>query len=58
MTIEWIDSVPSDRYQATNTTARAIPNTAELSCSGTPRLSVRLSVTRVPNTLTNVTVAQ
>jgi hypothetical protein len=56
--IEWIESVPSVRYQATKIAASITANTTVLSSSGTPRLSVSSSVTSVPNTLTKVTADQ
>ena len=56
--MEWIDSVCSLRYQARKVSASRAPNRIVLASSGTPRLSVRLSVTSVPNTLTSATASQ
>jgi len=56
--IEWIDRVCSTRYQTTNVTASSAPKMRVLASSGRPRLSVRLSVTKVPKTLTSATVNQ
>ena len=54
----WIDSVRSREYQIPNTTARATANTVVLSASGTFIWSVRMSVYRVPVTLSTTTVSQ
>ena len=56
--IEWIDSVRSRAYQTAKTQARRTANTVELIQSGTPRASVRLSVSRVPTTLMSTTASQ
>src|SRR6478736_4178478 len=48
--IEWIESVPSRAYQSVNTPASSTAKTVELTQSGTPRASVRLSVSKVPTT--------
>ena len=53
-----MDSVFSLEYHARNVTARRTPKITVLAWSGTPTLSVRLSVTSVPKTLTSVTVVQ
>ena len=54
----WIDSVRSRRNQTPNTTARIAEKTAVLVASGTPRVSVRMSVYSVPVTLSTTTVSQ
>ena len=56
--IEWIDRVRSRAYQAAKTAARRTENTVELIQSGTPRASVRLSVSNVPTTLISTTASQ
>ena len=56
--IEWIDSVRSLANQAAKVRARATANPAVESTSGTPRLSFRLSVIRVPTTLMKTTASQ
>ena len=55
---DFIDRVFSLAYQAANTAASRMENTMVLVSRGTPRLSVRLSVTSVPTTLTSITVSQ
>lgn len=54
----WIESVRSVAYQRANTAARAAANTPVLTKRLTPSLSVRMSVTCVPTTLTRTTVDQ
>jgi hypothetical protein len=54
----WIDRVRSVRHQTRNTPAGAIPKTAVVTARGTPRLLVRLSLTRVPTTLISTTTSQ
>src|SRR4051812_30557270 len=54
----WVDRVRSRAYQAANVTARASANAIVVGSSETPRLSVRLSLTSVPTTLTRTTVSQ
>ena len=54
----WIERVPSVRYQAMNTAISPTKNTVVVDTRLTPRLSVRLSVTRVPTTLTRTTTVQ
>ena len=54
----WIDSVRSRAYQMPNTTASSAANAVVLIHSGTPRASVRLSVSRVPTTLISTTASQ
>ena len=54
----WIDSVRSRAYQMPKTAARSTAKTVELIHSGTPRASVRLSVSRVPTTLISTTASQ
>src|SRR2546426_11623200 len=56
--MEWMDSVFSLRYQARNVRASRTPKITLLASSGTPILSVMLSVTSVPNTLTRATASQ
>src|SRR4051812_16830651 len=56
--IEWIERVPSRAYQAAKTQASNTAKTVELSQSGTPRASVRLSVSSVPTTLISTTASQ
>src|SRR5882757_11350651 len=56
--MEWMDSVRSARYQTRKVTASSPPKISVLASSGTPMLSVRLSVTRVPKTLTSATASQ
>src|SRR3954462_4179621 len=53
-----MESVRSLEYHARKVSARRTPNATVLASSGTPTLSVRLSVTRVPKTLTSATVVQ
>ena len=54
----WIDSVRSRAYQMPKTAASSTAKTVELIQSGTPRASVRLSVSRVPTTLIRTTASQ
>jgi len=54
----WMDRVRSRAYQMPKTAARSTAKRVELIQSGTPRLSVRLSVSRVPTTLINTTASQ
>src|SRR4051794_24499741 len=56
--MEWIESVFSLKYQTENVSASAAPKTIVVTSSGTPILSVKLSVISVPNTLTSATVSQ
>lgn len=56
--MEWIDSVRSRRYQMAKTTAKATAKIVLLTASGTPRESVRVSVTSVPTTLIRTTASQ
>ncbi len=56
--IEWIESVRSRAYQAAKTAPSRRAKTVELSHSGTPRASVRLSVSNVPTTLISTTASQ
>ncbi|MDQ0777190.1 hypothetical protein QF026_005656 [Streptomyces aurantiacus] len=58
MSMLWMDSVRSLRYQAVNTIVRRTANAAVVVSSGTPMLSVRLSLTRVPTTLIRATAVQ
>jgi hypothetical protein len=54
----WIDNVRSARYQRAKTTASATAKTTVVVSSGTPALSVRLSLTRVPTMLISATASQ
>jgi hypothetical protein len=53
-----IDSVYSTRYQITNTATSVTAKKIVVTSSGTPRLSVRLSVISVPTMLTSTTASQ
>ena len=54
----WIDSVRSLAYQAAKITASATAKTTVVVTSATSKLSVRLSVMRVPTTLMSTTASQ
>ena len=54
----WIDSVRSLAYQAAKTPARTKLKTTVVVTSETPKLSVKLSVIRVPTTLISTTASQ
>jgi hypothetical protein len=54
----WIDRVRSLRYQNAKVATRARLKARVLIWSGTPRLSVRLSVIKAPTTLMANTVSQ
>jgi hypothetical protein len=54
----WMDRVRSRAYQVPNTAASSTLNTVVLIHSGTPRASVRLSVSSVPTTLISTTASQ
>lgn len=54
----WIDTVRSRAYQMEKTVARRTASTSELSQSGTPWASVRLSVSSVPTMLIRTTGSQ
>ena len=54
----WIDSVFSLAYQTPKVAASAAAKTPVVTFSGMPKLSVRLSVIRVPTTLINTTETQ
>ncbi len=56
--MEWMDSVRSREYQRPKTTASRTEKVTELIHSGTPRASVRLSVSSVPTTLISTTESQ
>ena len=56
--IEWIDRVCSLAYQAAKVPARAMVKPTAVTISGTPKLSTRLSVTRVPTTEISTTASQ
>jgi hypothetical protein len=54
----WIDRVRSLRYQNAKVATRARLKASVLTWRGTPRLSVRLSLIKVPTTLIATTVSQ
>ena len=54
----WTERVRSTAYQTANTTARAALKTIVVVSSGTPALSTRLSVIRVPTMLISTTASQ
>lgn len=58
MRIEWIDSVFSTAYQTANVIANSTAKIGVVTVVGTPCQSVRLSVSRVPNTLMSTTESQ
>ena len=58
VTIVWIESVRSSANHTMNVAARAAPKTTVVVTSETPRLSVRLSVMRVPTMLMSTTASQ
>ncbi|MET3803108.1 hypothetical protein ABIB25_000092 [Nakamurella sp. UYEF19] len=58
MTMVWIDRDPSVAYQAAKVTASATANTSVAIGRVTPKLSVRLSVIKVPTTLISTTASQ
>jgi hypothetical protein len=58
VTMLWMDSVRSEAYQTPNTTARIMEKIGVVVASGILKLSVRLSVIRVPTTLSRTTTDQ
>ncbi|MCU1409174.1 MAG: hypothetical protein JWM23_1254 [Microbacteriaceae bacterium] len=54
----WIDRVRSLAYQAAKVAINAIATMIVVVSSGAPKLSVRLSVIRVPTTLIRTTAVQ
>lgn len=54
----WMDNVLSLAYQRAKVAANATPKTIVVVSSGTPKLSTRLSVIRVPTTLMRTTASQ
>lgn len=54
----WIDKVFSLAYQSAKVSASAAAKTSVVTCSGTPKLSVKLSVMSVPATLIRTTDTQ
>jgi hypothetical protein len=54
----WMDSVPSDRYQATKITASTIMKNTVDTAYGMPSPMCRTSAAIVPNTATMTTASQ